>query len=321
MRVNRARPPATLSARIGGSESEYEAIGRAHADWLRRVLPEGWDWAGKKVLDFGCGTGRSISQFEQEAEVADFWGCDIDGDSIAWAADHLSPPFRFVQNEESPPLHFADGTFDLIYGFSVFTHLLDSWSAWLLEMHRLLAVGGCAAFTFLGEGMIGELTGRSWDPDRVGMIMLDAGRPWAIGGPNALHSEWWLRAHWGRAFVVEHVQPCYDPSSRRGHGFVVLRKDSRTPPTQEELEEPVSGDVRELSSARFNVELLLERSSSLWLSTSATQASPPVSVQSVAEAEVALLRRQLDELMLSKSWRMTAPLRRLRHLLLRPRSR
>jgi SAM-dependent methyltransferase len=310
------RPPAILSSRIGGAEADYPAIGRAHADWLRESLPQEWDWTGKAVLDFGCGTARSLTHFEDEASSGDFWGCDIDGDSIAWASANLSPPFHFARNDALPPLPFPEGKFDLVYGFSVFTHLLDSWSDWLLEMHRVLTVGGYGVFTFLGEGMFGDLTGRPWDPDRVGMISLDAGRPWMIGGPNALHSEWWLRGHWGRAFSVEHVEPYRDPTGPRGHGLVVLRKDDRRPPTRQELEELVPGDPRELKSLQLNVELLLERSARLWQTNGSTAGAVAsvANVESVA-AEVVLLRRRLDELTRSKSWRLTAPLRSLRRSL------
>ena len=83
MPANRIRPPATLAARIGGSERDYEAIGRAHAEWLRDALPKDWSWAGKVVLDFGCGTGRSLAQFEDAAGSGEYWGCDIDGASIS----------------------------------------------------------------------------------------------------------------------------------------------------------------------------------------------------------------------------------------------
>jgi SAM-dependent methyltransferase len=310
------RPPAILSSRIGGAEADYQLIGRAHADWLRESLPQEWDWTGKAVLDFGCGTGRSLTHFEEEAASGEFWGSDIDGDSIDWASANLSPPFRFARNDALPPLPFPDGKFDLVYGFSVFTHLLDSWSAWLLEIHRVLAVGGYGVFTFLGEGMIGDLTGRRWDPDSVGMISLDAGRPWLIGGPNALHSEWWLRSHWGRAFLVEHVEPYRDPTGPRGHGLVVIRKDDRPLPSRQELEDVVAGDPRELRSLQLNVELLLERSARLWQANgSTTDAAAAPAGDDSAAAEIALLRRRLDEMTRSRSWRLTAPLRALRRSL------
>ena len=35
-----------------------------------------------------------------------------------------------------------DGAYDLVLAVSVFTHLTASWSAWLVELHRVLADGG-----------------------------------------------------------------------------------------------------------------------------------------------------------------------------------
>lgn len=313
MQLSKLRPPALLSSRIGGAEADYESIGRGHADWLRAALPKQWDWAGKKVLDFGCGTGRTLIQFEEEARKGEFWGCDIDEGTIEWAGKHLSPPFHFVRNEELPPVSLPAGELDLIFGFSVFTHLLDSWSDWLLEIHRLLAVGGYGVFTFLGEGMINDIVGRPWDPERVGMIKLDAGRPWMIGGPNALHSEWWMRTHWGRVFAIEDVLPYRHSAGPSGHGTIILRKDERRPPSRQELEELVPDDPREVLSLLFNLELLLERSARLWQGQSQANGTQPTQAAiDPLTVEVRWLRQQLDELTRSKSWRLTAPLRQLR---------
>lgn len=294
-------PPPHLSSRIGGTDADYEAIGAAHASVLRSALPQDWDWTGKRVLDFGCGTGRTLVQFADEARHAELWGSDIDEPSIRWASENLSPPFTFLTNADLPPIDLPNGTFDLEYGFSVFTHLLDTWAVWLLEMHRLLRLGGYGVFTFLGEGMFRDLTGREWDESRVGMIELDAGRPWSIGGPNALHSEWWLRAHWGRLFEVVQVVPFFDPFNRRGHGVIVVRKDERTTPTVSELVELEPDEPREVASLELNVELLKERSASLWSAETGA-----------LRFENESLRAQIAQLIQSRSWSWTKPLRRLR---------
>jgi ubiquinone/menaquinone biosynthesis C-methylase UbiE len=257
-------PPLKLSARIGGSEEQYDQIGSHHAAFLRSMLPEDLSWDQQKVLDFGCGTGRTLVHFLTEARTGEFWGCDIDVASIEWAQANLSPPFHFVANGERPPLDLRSGTFDVVYGISVFTHLVQTWADWLLEMHRLLKVGGYAVFTFLGEGMIRELTGREWDENRVGMIGLDVGRPWDLGGPNVLHSEWWLRAHWGRLFEIVSVRPSSDLTNKWGHGWIALRKDERSPPSRQELERPEPDEPRELASLQFNIELLQERVADIW---------------------------------------------------------
>jgi SAM-dependent methyltransferase len=284
-------PPPELSSRIGGAASEYDTIGAGHAAAIRSLLPRDWGWAGRRILDFGCGTGRTLVHLEADARDAELWGCDIDAPSIQWAQQNLSPPLNFVVNDELPPIHLPSASFDLAYGMSVFTHLVDTWSAWLLEMRRLLKPGGYGIFSFLGEGMFRALTGREWDADRVGMLGLDVGRPWAIGGPNALHSEWWLREHWGRAFEIVDVKPYWDESSRSGHGLVVVRRDERDDPTTEELERIDATDPREVESLRLNLELSNERSAALWTDFWATTTT--------------------------RSWKAAARLRRVRDKVLR----
>lgn len=287
-------PPVALRTRVGGQPDEYYEIGRAHVGLIRSMLPEDWTWAGRRVLDFGCGTGRTLVPLAAEAPDADLWGCDIDERSIEWARAQLSPNLHFVRNGESPPLDLPGEGFDLIYGMSVFTHLVDTWADWLLEIHRLLKLGGYGVFTFLGEGMFRELTGRDWEEDRVGMIGLDVGRPWDEGGPNALHSEWWLREHWGRLFRVEKVLPYADVAHRLGHGFVRLRKDDRAVPAKDELERVNRDDPREIASLQLNIELLQRRAAgSTW--TPQSQYVPPPSEQPPPPAQIPKLTARLVE--------------------------
>jgi SAM-dependent methyltransferase len=299
--VTRPLPPVHLSSRIGGAHADYRTIGAAHAHHLRSALPADWSFEGKRVLDFGCGTGRTLVQFADEAERAEFWGCDIDAPSVEWAAKNLSPPFHFVANDELPPVDLPGGTFDLIFGYSVFTHLLETWADWAVEMHRLLAVGGYGFFTFLGEGMVGTIIGRPWEPERIGMIELDPGRPWSIGGPNALHSDWWLRAHWGRLFNVVDVISALDPVGKTGHGVLVVRKDERPAVSADDLRGLEPHEPREAASLQYNVELLKEKLADFWRSDTAT-----------LRKETEFLRSELAKMAGSKSWKLTQPLRHLR---------
>jgi SAM-dependent methyltransferase len=294
-----ALPPPELSSRIGGAEADYLQIATSHVALLGETLPADWSWQEKRVLDFGCGTGRTMVSLHRDAPNAELWGCDIDEPSIRWAQEHLSPPLNFVSNNELPPVPLDSGTFDLIYGFSVFTHLVDTWSDWLLEIHRLLKVGGLAVFSFLGEGMIREVAGRDWEGDRIGMVGLDVGKPWSIGGPNVLHSEWWLRKHWGRAFEVHAVRSATDPAASRGHGLVLLEKTRSDAPSKEELERIDLADPREIASLQFAIELLHERSNKLWATASGA---------TIIEND--RLRSEHAAILASRTWRLTAPLRR-----------
>jgi SAM-dependent methyltransferase len=254
-------PPPHLAARVGSAPGAdphefYLQEGAAVRARIERMLPAGWSFEGKRVLDFGCGSARVLRHFLDEAETAEIWGCDIDGPSIDWVQANLCPPLHCFQNGLDPPLTFEDGYLDLIWATSVFTHI-DRWSAWLLEMHRVLAPDGVLIASYLGEGMWEALLREPYEEDKVGMTVL---RHWEGGeaGPDVLHSEWWLRAHWGRAFeVLEVVRPPRQPdgSAQVTHSYVVLRKRPGEV-TAETLEWCDPAEPRELAGLQTNVLVL-----------------------------------------------------------------
>src|SRR4051794_14301874 len=88
-------PPLELANRVGCLEAApdpydfYRGLGRRTRADLEAVLPAEWSFDGKRVLDFGCGAGRTLRHFGAEAERAEFWGCDIDAPSIAWLEKHM----------------------------------------------------------------------------------------------------------------------------------------------------------------------------------------------------------------------------------------
>lgn len=234
----------------------YDRMGHGLRGLIEGMLPDDWSWTGRRVLDFGCGAGRVLRHFAPEATEGEFWGCDIDGPSVDWMAEHLSPPFHVFQCAETPGLPHEDGHLDLIYAISVYTHLTDHWAGWLLEHHRVLADDGLLVATFLGEGMIKALTGEEWHEDRIGMNSLLHGNPWDVGGPIALCSPWWIRAHWGRAFDIVTLWPhTGDEASPHGHGLALLRKKP-VELTVADLEALEPGEPREITAMQHHVEQL-----------------------------------------------------------------
>ncbi len=297
-------PPVELGARVGGLHADnlfaFEAVGAEMRQHLLSLLPTDWTWEGSRVLDFGCGVGRTLRHFLAEAEVAELHGCDIDGPSIAWLQEHLSPPLHVLRNEESPPLPYEAETFDLIWAISVFTHLTELWSAWLLELHRILAPGGLLIATYMGEGTAAEHLGEPWDEDRTGMNVLRYGQPWELGGPFVFHSEWWIREHWGRLFEVDAVRRSgfgrSPDAAGQGQGVVLLRKrDVRA--TVEELERIDPSERREIAALRHNVSQLHRESLR--------------AREGIAWLQAGGLAQQYESTL---SWRVTAPLRALRRL-------
>jgi SAM-dependent methyltransferase len=294
-------PPPHLAARVGSVQGAdplafYLSEGATVRERIERLLPPDWTFDDKRVLDFGCGSARVLRHFLDVADRAELWGCDIDGPSIDWVKANLSPPLRCFQNDPEPPLPFEDGYLDLIWATSVFTHI-DLWSAWLLEMHRLLASDGVLIASFLGEGMWEALVGEPYPEDEVGMTVL---RHWETGsaGPDVLHSEWWLRAHWGRAFdVLEVERPPRRPDGapQTTHSYIVLRKRPGSF-TREELEHTDPDDPRELAALQTNVRILRAEIDDL--------ASRPVSSIVTSTLRDGLMRS-----------RVRAPLRRIRQAL------
>jgi len=224
----------------------YDLLGRELADTVRALLPQKWSWEGKRALDFGCGAGRVLRHFVGEAQEAEIHGSEIDPECVEWLQENLCPPLHVARNDERPPLPYPDRSFDLIWAFSVFTHLAESWSEWLLEMHRLLRKDGLLVASYLGGNTIGWERGQpEWDEDTTGMTLIAPGEPWQRGGPRVYHSRWWLREHWGRAFEILQLQRgglAMPPGS--GQSLAVLRP-RRVSLTPIELELPGPDEPRE----------------------------------------------------------------------------
>jgi SAM-dependent methyltransferase len=294
------QPPDRLATRVGGSAEGYREIARFHRERIVSLLPADWSWDGKRVLDFGCGPGRTLSEFSDEAERAAFVGCDIHAESLDWAREHL-PGFTFVQNAEEPPVELLSGSFDLVYGVSVFTHLTEHWAGWLAEVHRLLRPGGLGVFSFLGEALwqpFGAGSRAEWVEDETGMLVTLPGRSWDEGGPNVFHSEWWLREHWGRGFEIVELRARDTWHGAEGHGWIVLRRGEGEL-SAEELERIDPSEPREARALARNLRIL------------STEAQAQAAHTQQLDSEAAYLRDQLDTVYSGHSWRLTAPLRAL----------
>jgi SAM-dependent methyltransferase len=322
-------PPLELMQRVGRVAdadigAAYEAIGRASRERIERLLPDDWSWDGKRVLDFGCGAGRTLRHFLSEAERAEFYGCDIDAESIAWLGDHLSPPLLVFQSGETPSLPQPDDFFDLIYALSVFTHISDHWSGWLLELHRVLHPTGLLFATFLNEPMWAEFGRGVWNEERTGMLVTKKWNPWDSGGPIVFHSEWWLREHWGRAFDVLRLERTDADGSGQG---AVLLQAKPVQLSRKELGQPAD-DPREFSSLAANLEHVHAEAADQHAQIDAVKQAHRQLVVDLEwtqreherhrrmverlQSEVERLHAELARISNSNSWRLTRPLRAAR---------
>lgn len=247
-------PRPELAARVLGhdrSDPNYDPVaafdseGAGAKQAILDMVDPDYSLAGRRVLDFGCGAGKILRHFLAEAETAEFYGCDIDAPSISWLERHLSPPLHVFVNEEAPPLPLPDAHFDLIVASSVFTHLTDHWSGWLIELHRVLRDDGLIIASFMGEGMGEAVAAEPWSEDETGMTVFGYGEDFNFDegrqGPMVLHSHWWIRAHWGRLFEIESLLD----GTPGEQGITLLRKKNVTL-TRADLERVEPNEPREL---------------------------------------------------------------------------
>lgn len=115
---------------------------------LRDVNPAAEDI--EMVLDFGCGCGRVARHWPLNKPLQ-FHGVDTNPHLVHWCQKNLEPG-RFTSNAPDPPLVFEPETFDLIYAFSVLTHLGEQRQmAWMTEFERLLRPSGWLVVSTHGE--------------------------------------------------------------------------------------------------------------------------------------------------------------------------
>ena len=144
-------PPAKLRFRVAENAQviNFFTVGRRSAEAFKEILLRSQFrlTAGKKVLDLGCGCGRTLMWLMREFPEVQWTGSDIDAETIEWCRRRLAGG-TFTVNGPLPPLSFADDSFDCVYGISLFTHLSEPYQQlWLRELHRVLRPGGLLILT------------------------------------------------------------------------------------------------------------------------------------------------------------------------------
>ena len=266
-------PPLALRERVGattfpGDEAAQRQIRRApwwdpdpaeawlrQGEFLRGVLrehlPDDLDLKGARVLDFGCGAGRVMRHLVEDVGDGELRGVDIDRPSIEWLEANACPPLRAAACGERPGLPHPDGHFDLVYVFSVFTHIVEDWAGWLLELRRVLAPKGVLLASVIGRETGDELGLPPLDSEAPGMYATALGNPWDHGGPVVVHDPEWVAERWGRAFdILSHAaRVTGDPWP---HDVVVMRSRAEDV-TEEDLLAPASDGDGEAWAAQLRM--------------------------------------------------------------------
>jgi SAM-dependent methyltransferase len=157
--------------RLGGKEFKDDRFFLASArSEARRLIERCGFTPGQRALDFGCGVGRlPIGMLAEFGETTGYEGVDVDEDCVRWCKRHIErrhPGFHFhridAANRRYNPegrtgcdLPFERQTFDVIYLYSVFSHMLvDDVNGYLQQFARILKPTGCVFLTaFVEEGV------------------------------------------------------------------------------------------------------------------------------------------------------------------------
>ncbi len=177
--------------------TRYREAGLRHAALFARVMREETPaGAPLEILEWGCGPGRLIRHIADllPGHRTSLTGTDYNVESVAWCRQNL-PGVKFVENRLNPPLPFPDSQFDVVYSFSVVTHLSEVVQlAWVKELRRVLKPGGLLVITTHGQAYRHLLTsGDEQEAFDAGRIVVQGkyqeGRKWFV----AIHPEAFVR--------------------------------------------------------------------------------------------------------------------------------
>lgn len=139
--------PSSYLQEVFVGHSNEKAIKEAY-DFYRTIKAASYPLdARSRILDFGVGWGRILRFFSKDIPAEGLHGVDVDNDildearrtGVKGVLSHIDPLAR---------LDYPDAHFDVVYAFSVFSHLSESSARfWLPELMRVLKPGGTLVVT------------------------------------------------------------------------------------------------------------------------------------------------------------------------------
>lgn len=154
----KAIPPDASIQRTSGHSDELLFIQHGYTSFVRlRDLLErvSGGWPEGRTLDWGSGCGR-VTRWLVDAALPGVRvsGADVDAENVAWC-ERLLDGAEYRTIPLHPPTDYPDGSFDLVYGLSVLTHLTeDVQFEWLAELARITSPGATLLLTFHGAASV-----------------------------------------------------------------------------------------------------------------------------------------------------------------------
>lgn len=159
---NPMQPPARSTLLVGSGS--FSRVGQS---LMKDLIDKAGLERDSHVLEIGCGYGRvAVALTTYISASARYDGIDVVEDAVTWCKSEISsrhPNFRFYHAQVVNPyarshkgvpaneyvFPFVDGSYDLVFLTSVFSHMRPGEiKAYLTEAARLLASGGKIYATF-----------------------------------------------------------------------------------------------------------------------------------------------------------------------------
>ena len=144
--------PATINREgyWGNDHLAYWLVGFAEYKQLTAIAAS-YGVTGGNYFDFGGSTGRVFRHFHFQSADWRVWSSDFKMTSVEWNLANFPSAITVFQGIYFPFLPIDDRTFDLISAMSVFTHIDEIETSWLLELRRIMKPGGIAIATIHNE--------------------------------------------------------------------------------------------------------------------------------------------------------------------------
>jgi SAM-dependent methyltransferase len=201
-----------------GDDLGYWLSGYADYRMIEGIAAE-YGVKGGRYFDFGGSTGRVFRNFAIQTDAWEVWSCDFKISSVEFNLKYFPPEMRVFLNASFPALPLPDSHFDLISACSVFTHIDEAETGWLLELRRTLKIGGIACISIHSKETWTQMTGDLRDdvvrfrPELADQTALPEGKtvvtfrhddPYRC---HTFHSDEYIRRNWGRFFEICEIRP------------------------------------------------------------------------------------------------------------------
>jgi SAM-dependent methyltransferase len=203
-------PPGRLIYLVCNTEDAawFLASGRLAAHCLREILSANGIGLARSgaVLDFGCGAGRVIRHLA-DLDGPSLHGTDYNPALVNWCRRTL-PFAQFHLNSLGGGTPFDPSSFNLIYAFSVFTHLSEPLQGfWMRALGRILRPGGHLLLSVHGESYLPALTDSERADFERGRLVIRAAERDGRNDCAVFHPELYVRQTLARGLTIIDHRP------------------------------------------------------------------------------------------------------------------